>query len=124
MKVLVCGSRHFDCWHTLCQHLDSLYSQNTDIKDGKVDFTIIEGGAKGADFLARVWAKFRMLPFREYPADWATHGKRAGLIRNAHMLATEKPDCVLAFLAPNSRGTKDMIAQAERAGVRTVVVDI
>jgi len=93
-------------------------------KDGEVDFTIIEGGAKGADFLARVWAKHKMLNWIEFPADWKQYGVRAGPIRNKQMIDEGKPDLVIAFLAPNSRGTKDMIAQAQKAGIETKVIDI
>lgn len=124
MRVLVCGSRHFDDWELMSNHLYEAYINNSDLtEDGKVDFTIIEGGAKGADFLGRVWAKHKMLPFIEYHADWKQYGPKAGPIRNQQMLDEGKPDLVIAFLFPNSRGTKDMISRAEKAGIKTKVIN-
>ena len=94
--------------------------------DKKPDsITFIEGGAKGADFLTRVWVKYRQIEtdyfsFVEYPADWKTYGKRAGHIRNAQMLNEGKPDLVIAF--PGGRGTQDMVDKATHAGVPVLEV--
>lgn len=115
MKVLVCGHREFDDWNLLCSTLGPYAS---------LDNTIIEGEAKGADFLARVWAKWQGVPYEAYPADWKTYGKAAGPIRNKQMLTEGKPDLVVAFLAKDSIGTKNMIDQARKAGVETVVIDV
>lgn len=116
MRILVCGGRDFDDWESMSRTLESIYlNENQDIKNGEVQFTIIEGGAKGADFLARVWAKWRMLPFEEYPADWNKHGYQAGAIRNKQMLEEGKPDLVIAF--KGGKGTADMVKRARYAGV-------
>lgn len=124
MRVLVCGSRHFDDWALIHQHIYEVYSRCEDrTPDGKIDFTIIEGGAKGADFLARVFAKFVNLPWVEFPADWKTHGKAAGPIRNKQMLDEGKPDLVIAFMFKDSRGTKNMVEQAQKAGVEVKVIN-
>lgn len=40
------------------------------------------------------------------------------------MLDEGKPDLVVAFLAQNSRGTKDMISRAKKAGVEVKVINI
>ncbi len=77
--------------------------------------TIIEGGALGADRLARVWAESRSVPHVTYPADWKQHGKAAGRLRNRQMLRDGKPDAVIAF--PGGAGTHDMITIAEAAGL-------
>lgn len=125
MRVLVCGHREFDDWQLMNQILTEVYVSCVDkTPEGKVDFTIIEGEAKGADFLARVWAKFRYLPYEAYPADWKTYGKAAGPIRNKAMLTEGKPDLVIAFLAKDSIGTKNMINQATNYGVEVKVVEI
>ncbi len=122
MKILVCGSRHFDDWQLFINTMNDL-SEEFDF-DNKQPITIIEGGAKGADFCGRLYAKYCGWELEEYPADWKTHGKRAGPIRNARMLAEATPDLVVAFLAKDSRGTADMLRQAEQAKVLTRVVDI
>lgn len=123
MRVLVCGGREYDDW-------DTLYSTLYDIfDDGERPltnpFVVISGGAKGADFLARVWAKFMSIEFpsvsyEEYPADWKTHGKAAGPIRNKQMLEEGKPDLVVAF--PGGTGTANMVKQAKEKGVPCVEV--
>lgn len=87
---------------------------------------LIHGDAKGADRLSEkalrnTYSKF---PVERYPADWNKHGKAAGPIRNQQMLDEGKPDLVIAFLAQNSRGTKDMVSRAEKAGVEVKVINI
>lgn len=120
MKVLITGSRHFDDWKLFTE---TMYKQGFVGEDKLSNLVIIEGGAKGADFLARVWSKWLGVRFEEYPADWSL-GKKAGPIRNAKMLEEGKPDMVIAFLAPDSRGTQNMIDLAEKAGIPTIVVKI
>lgn len=113
MKVLVCGSRHFTDYELLERTLDELTIT-----------TVIEGEARGADKLSRMYAERRGIPVESYPADWGLYGKRAGPIRNSRMLTEGKPDCVVAFRGPNSRGTQNMIDQAMKAGVLVKIIDI
>ena len=115
MRVLVCGGRDFDDWGRLCSELDKLLFDSARL------IHIIQGGAKGADFLSRVWAKFRNCPWSEYPADWKKYGKGAGHIRNQQMLDEGKPDLVLAF--PGGVGTADMVRRARKAGVEVIEVN-
>jgi UDP-N-acetylmuramoylalanine-D-glutamate ligase len=60
------------------------------------------------------------IPVETYEADWDTHGKAAGPIRNKRMLDEGKPDLVVAF--PGGRGTANMISQARKAGVEVIEV--
>lgn len=114
MRVLVCGSRHFNDWFTLKKTLDGV---------GGIT-EIIEGDARGADRLAGQYARHRGYALREFPADWEKYGKAAGPIRNKQMLDEGKPDMVIAFRGPNSRGTQNMIDQALKAGIKVEIVDI
>lgn len=83
-------------------------------RDGLV---IVHGGARGADRLAGAWAHDRGVTEEIHPADWAAHGRAAGPIRNAEMLASGV-DLVLAFRSPGeSRGTDHMVSIARKAGV-------
>lgn len=107
-RVLVCGGRDFKDWKWLFAALDAFR------KDNGVA-VVIHGCARGADDWASVWARDRGIPEERYPADWLTHGKGAGPIRNKQMLTKGKPDQVIAF--PGGRGTDNMIQQAEKAGV-------
>ena len=108
MKVLVCGGREFHDAQYLETKLDELHDEHS--------FTLlIEGGAHGADSLAGKWADARGIKRRTYMADWESLGRKAGPIRNKQMLDEGEPDLVIAF--PGGRGTDNMCAQAEAAGV-------
>lgn len=108
MKVLVCGGRDFTNEAFICGRLDRLHAE-TPIT------ALMQGGARGADTIAGQWARSKAGIQRFVcRADWETHGKRAGPIRNARMLEW-KPDLVVAF--PGGRGTADMVRQAQAAGV-------
>jgi hypothetical protein len=112
MRVLVCGGRTFDDWERLAGVLDGLESMQASV--------IIHGAAPGADTLAGRWAELRQVPVEAFPADWEKHGRAAGPIRNARMLAEGKPDLVVAF--PGGRGTANMCKQARAAGVEVLEV--
>lgn len=106
MRVIVCGGRNYDDQGAVDRALDLLHA-----KRGIT--LIIEGGADGADRLARWWAQKRGVPYQTFEADWVTYGKRAGPWRNMAMIYEGKPDGVVAF--PGGRGTADMADQAKRA---------
>jgi hypothetical protein len=114
MRVLVCGSRDYNTdagWNHVMEVLSSIHA------DTPID-AVIEGGAKGADFLGGLWAQMHKVKRITVPADWATHGKAAGPIRNRRMLTDFKPDLVVAF--PGGKGTEDMVRQAEAAGIKVM----
>ena len=52
-------------------------------------------------------------------------GGAAGAIRNGQMLTEGKPDLVVAFHGniSISKGTKNMVEQATKAGIRCIVVE-
>jgi hypothetical protein len=106
MRVLVCGSRHFNDYDLLERTLD-----------GETITTLIHGAARGADTLAGRYGERRGLDVISFPANWDLHGKAAGPIRNIQMLSEGKPERVIAFIAPNSRGTKHMVEISKKAGI-------
>lgn len=113
MRVLVCGSRHFNNYELLKETLDA-YSITE----------IIEGEARGADTLARRYGEENSRVVHRYPALWEKYGRSAGPIRNSQMLKEGNPELCIAFRGLNSRGTQNMIDQARKAGVETVVIDV
>ena len=113
MRVLVCGSRHFNNYELLEKTLETIPIT-----------TIIEGEARGADTLARIYGERRSLDVLPFPAKRDEHGKAAGPIRNAQMLREGQPELVVAFRSSNSRGTQNMINQARKAGVEVKVIDV
>jgi hypothetical protein len=114
MRVLVCGGRDFDDGEFLGRALDALAKM-------RPFSVLIQGGATGADALARTWALHHSIPLITEPADWNTHGRKAGPIRNQKMLDMHKPDVVVAFRG--GKGTADMIRRAKRAGITVVSWD-
>ena len=114
MRVLVCGGRDFADQACVYRVLDHLHARQPFA-------VLIEGGATGADALARQWAVDRGVPNQTFRAEWDKHGPAAGPLRNARMLAEGAPDLVVAFTGSN--GTANMVRQARAAGVRVVSQD-
>lgn len=102
MKLAVVGSRTFDDFGFMKQILE--YHSCTQI---------ISGGAKGADTLAKQYAAEKGISMKEFPANWNTHGKSAGYIRNKQIV--DACDEVVAFWNKKSPGTKHSIDLAKDA---------
>ena len=113
MRVLVCGGRDFNDVLTLGSWLGGIHKNNGPIT------LLIEGGARGADYMAKKFAEWQGIPVKTFSADWNRHGRAAGLIRNKRMLDEGKPDLVVAF--EGGRGTANMVEQAKAAGVRVLM---
>lgn len=108
VRVLVCGGRDYSDKTAVWGWLQAVH-----LSCGIA--AIIEGGATGADALAASWAAAESVPVEHFPADWETHGRAAGPLRNQRMLDEGKPDVVMAF--PGGRGTADMVRRAKAACV-------
>src|SRR5690606_8532231 len=94
------------------------YIFNNELVDfEKNEIVIISGGARGADRFGEEVAKHWGFQLEVYPADWNTHGKSAGFIRNQQMLDSGVD---LAVQFPGGRGTADMRSRLDKAGVRVV----
>jgi YspA, cpYpsA-related SLOG family len=113
MRVLVCGGREYSDLPRVIGVLNPLLEQHPDLE-------IIEGGATGADTLARDWAYAKSVPVQTFPANWKLYGKRAGYIRNVQMLEEGKPDMVIAF--PGGPGTGMMVNLADKANVSVRII--
>ena len=84
---------------------------------------LAHGGCHGADQIAARVANELGMVVRCYPADWEHLGKRAGPIRNRSMLDYGRPDLVLAFLLPQSRGTRDLLEAARERNIPTLTYE-
>ena len=81
--------------------------------------TVVSGGAKGVDAMGEQYAEEMNLKLNIYPADWETHGRAAGPIRNRKM--AENADALIAIWDGKSRGTKNMIETATKLGLLVYV---
>jgi hypothetical protein len=63
---------------------------------------------------------WEITPYPVTANEWRMFGKRAGILRNERMLKEFKPDIVLAFPLPQSRGTVHMMEIARAAGVPVI----
>ena len=110
----MCGGRTYDKLWRVYEVLDSIHEE-TPITQ------LIQGGAAGADRLAKYWAEERIGESTEYKADWGKYGRGAGPIRNQQMLDEGKPDLVVAF--PGGRGTTMMKQLARAHGVKVLEIN-
>jgi len=111
-KILVCGGRNYtnkDRVYTILDRIHKYYS----------DICIVQGGAMGADYIAKSWAIDNNIKQHEFKANWNQYGKGAGAIRNQQMLEFD-PDLVVAFAGGS--GTADMINRSKNAGIKVFIV--
>ena len=111
LRVLVCGGRTFEDRKVLNRVLSALHAEQPFA-------CVIEGDARGADWLASAWARHNGVCNIKVPPHWSQLGKRAGHVRNGWMLEHCSPDVVVAF--PGGAGTANMVQQAHAAGVQVI----
>lgn len=121
-RVIIAGGRDFNDYELLQEKVD--YYLSTVISQG-YKIIIVSGTAKGADKLGERYAAEKGYEIAYFPADWASHGKRAGYLRNQEMAKYAKEEnhgALIAFWNGSSKGTKHMIdiAKKDRLKVRVV----
>ncbi len=113
IRVVVTGGRDCRNARLLYKTLDAMNLTSPIVFLG-------HGGARGADTLAGEWAHSRNVPAQVWKADWDTHGRAAGHIRNAVMLKEAEPDLLVAF--HGGVGTENCVAKAIKAGIKVLRV--
>lgn len=86
---------------------------------GFVITEVVSGGASGVDYLGEVYARNHNLPIRRFKADWDRYKKAAGPIRNQEMAVYG--ESLIAIWDGISRGTKNMIEEANKRGLKVFV---
>lgn len=107
-RILVCGGRTYanqEQFNRAMEHAKQWFDPY---------FCIIQGQAKGADYMASFWAFTNDAPRMCFPAAWGRISN-AGPLRNTWMLDFGQPDLVIAF--PGNAGTANMVKQARERGV-------
>jgi len=117
VNILVTGTRrslateemtHIE--NVLLRAINTLPLEVRDLAPGNM---LIHGAAPGVDSFCDELMDHWGWTICFHPADWDTHGKAAGPIRNQAMLDHHPDiDLVLAFPSPESRGTWDMVQRA------------
>lgn len=115
LVVLVTGGRDYFNKTQVFAFLDEILAEAPKDHLGRAHLVIVNGGAAGADRLSSEWSRSRGVECRVYPADWKTHGKDAGSIRNRLMFSKERPSLVVAF--PGGNGTAHAISLARKFGI-------
>lgn len=82
---------------------------------------VVSGGARGVDSAAETAAREAGVATEIHHADWDTHGRKAGPMRNALIIANA--DAVVAFWDGESRGTLNALVQAHEAGLPITIHD-
>ncbi len=111
MRVIVTGNRDWADEATILRVLATL----------PLISTIVHGACEtGADAIAdRIARAMGHVP-ELHPADWNSHGKAAGPMRNSHMVSLGADACyAFGALERNGKrtGTGDCVAKAKRAGI-------
>ena len=113
MKTIICGGRDFEDWAYFNGYMNTIPPW--------VEITeVVSGHAAGADTLGERWATVHGKQLKLFPADWDTHGRKAGPIRNVEM--SKYAEQCIAFWNGISTGTKHMIDTAIKAGLWTYVI--
>lgn len=105
MVLLVTGGRDFRDFKAFNYAMRELPTPPT---------LVIQGGAKGADNLAKLWCAQNAVHCAEVKALWDHFQRAAGSKRNNIMLLLQ-PEYCLAM--PGGNGTADMKRRAQAAGI-------
>ena len=113
MKTIIAGSRT----------ITNPITVEDAIRLSKIDITeVVSGGCYGVDAIGEDWARYNNIPIKLFRADWNTHGKAAGPIRNLAM--AEYAEALIAVWDGVSRGTKNMIREARKQGLKVYIHNI
>jgi hypothetical protein len=105
MKLIIAGSRDLSEEMIYAELVQLRISDHAMVQADE----IVSGCARGADTAGEMYADFYGIPVKKFPADWDTHGKAAGPIRNKQM--AQYADAALIFMkrggTPGSKNMKD-----------------
>lgn len=117
--VLICGSRHYDSYWDFARTCDKLLKR---FIDEGYRIYIVEGGARGTDYLAFLYALRRRFKIITHRANWEEFGKSAGYRRNKAMV--DVSNMTIAFWDGKTPGTKISVALSLSRGLPTRNIQI
>lgn len=110
MKTIIAGSRGITDYFIIASAVEQSNFQITEV---------VSGAARGVDKLGEKYAVLNSIPIKQFIPDWNGLGKRAGFVRNAQM--ADYADALIAIWDGESRGTKHMIDDATKKGLKVYV---
>ncbi len=111
-KIIIAGGRDIDNYEVVRDALEeSLIHKDVSMSD----IEIVQGGATGVDRSAKYISSVANASMKEFKADWNTHGRAAGPIRNKQM--AEYADALILIWDGKSRGSASMLKEAEKQGL-------
>ncbi len=115
MKLIIAGSRDMNISPSMIRGLLCYYDIYRFVEE------VVSGGASGIDSCAEDFANeeidMNVIPpitFVKFNADWTTHGKAAGPIRNKEM--AEYADALLLIWDGQSKGSASMKKEMSKLG--------
>jgi YspA, cpYpsA-related SLOG family len=105
MKIIIAGSRDVTSYEAVAAAVQHSTWAPTEV---------VSGCARGVDSLGESWARNHGVAVKDFPANWAEHGVRAGPLRNLDM--AEYADALIAVWNGRSAGTRHMIESMHRRG--------
>lgn len=111
-RILITGSRTWENTDAILEAID----------EHGGDYAVVVSGhcPLGVDAMAEDAARGLGMDLEIHPADWNTHGKRAGFLRNAEMVNLGADVC-LAFIRDESKGATMTANLAQKAGIPTII---
>lgn len=124
MKLIIAGSRNI----SLNPYVIGELMKNIGIEEKNIT-QVVSGGARGMDLSGEKWAeaiseglpkmvtgnysgRTERVYIKIFEADWDTHGKAAGPIRNRQM--AEYADALLLIWDGESKGSANMLAEMKK----------
>ncbi|GGF57096.1 hypothetical protein GCM10011332_08170 [Terasakiella brassicae] len=107
MKTIIAGSRQIEDKEALAQTIAASGFEITEV---------VSGTCRGVDVMGEEWGRANGVPVRPFPADWLTHGRVAGELRNRDM--AHYADALVLLWDGKSPGASCMLREANKAGIK------
>ncbi|MDH3354180.1 MAG: DUF2493 domain-containing protein [Chromatiales bacterium] len=107
MKTIIAGSRQIEDAEALRQTISDA--------GWEID-EVVSGACRGVDVMGEEWAHSHGIEVKQLHADWVTHGRMAGELRNREM--AEYADGLILLWDGHSPGASCMLREANRAGIK------
>ncbi|NVK17481.1 MAG: DUF2493 domain-containing protein [Methylocystaceae bacterium] len=107
MKTIIAGSRTIEDKEALEK---TIQQAGWDITE------VVSGTCRGVDVMGEEWGRENGVPVKPFPADWLTHGRTAGELRNRDM--ANYADGLILLWDGKSPGASCMLREANKAGIK------